>query len=33
MARWLAKYGFNLVRIGHLVTGPEQGFGRLEPAG
>ena len=25
MARWLAKYGFNLVRIGHLVTGPEQG--------
>ena len=24
-ARWLAKYGFNLVRIGHLVTGPEQG--------
>ncbi len=23
-ARWLAKYGFNLVRIGHLVTGPEQ---------
>jgi hypothetical protein len=25
MARWLAKYGFNLVRIGHLVTGPEPG--------
>ena len=25
MARWLAKYGFNLVRIGHLVTGPEKG--------
>jgi len=24
-ARWLAKYGFNLVRIGHLVTGPEPG--------
>ena len=24
MARWLAKYGFNLVRIGHLVTGPEK---------
>jgi hypothetical protein len=24
MARWLAKYGFNMVRIGHLVTGPEQ---------
>jgi hypothetical protein len=24
MARWLAKYGFNLVRIGHLVTGPEE---------
>jgi hypothetical protein len=24
-ARWLAKYGFNLVRIGHLVTGPESG--------
>ncbi len=23
-ARWLAKYGFNLVRIGHLVTGPEK---------
>ena len=23
VARWLAKYGFNLVRIGHLVTGPE----------
>jgi hypothetical protein len=22
VARWLAKYGFNLVRIGHLVTGP-----------
>ena len=22
MARWLAKYGFNMVRIGHLVTGP-----------
>ena len=33
MARWLAKYGFNLVRIGHLVTGPEQGLRRgLEPA-
>jgi len=24
-ARWLAKYGFNMVRIGHLVTGPEDG--------
>ena len=24
VARWLAKYGFNLVRIGHLVTGPEK---------
>jgi len=24
-ARWLAKYGFNLVRIGHLVVGPEKG--------
>ena len=24
-ARWLAKYGFNMVRIGHLVTGPEAG--------
>jgi hypothetical protein len=24
VARWLAKYGFNLVRIGHLVTGPER---------
>jgi len=23
-ARWLAKYGFNMVRIGHLVTGPEE---------
>ena len=23
VARWLAKYGFNMVRIGHLVTGPE----------
>lgn len=25
LARWLAKYGFNMVRIGHLVTGPEGG--------
>lgn len=24
-ARWLAKYGFNLVRIGHLVVNPEPG--------
>lgn len=24
VARWLAKYGFNMVRIGHLVTGPEK---------
>ncbi|MGD0093057.1 MAG: hypothetical protein ABSE73_24355 [Planctomycetota bacterium] len=24
LARWLAKYGFNMVRIGHLVTGPEE---------
>ena len=40
-ARWLAKYGFNLVRIGHLVTGPEEGSAvdwsrpdsaRLDPA-
>ena len=23
LARWLAKYGFNMIRIGHLVTGPE----------
>ncbi len=22
LARWLAKYGFNMIRIGHLVTGP-----------
>jgi hypothetical protein len=25
LARWLAKYGFNMIRIGHLVTGPEDG--------
>jgi len=24
LARWLAKYGFNMIRIGHLVTGPEE---------
>ncbi|HEY3321867.1 MAG TPA: hypothetical protein VGP72_15470 [Planctomycetota bacterium] len=24
LAHWLAKYGFNMIRIGHLVTGPEE---------
>ena len=24
LARWLAKYGFNMIRIGHLVTGPQR---------